>query len=65
MRCPKRGEVFQIEMCDDEFMSIVDKAGDMVRCISKATKKQTTRSRGSVCHIFTVAESGKKLKDFY
>lgn len=65
MRCPKRGEVFQVEMCDDEYMSVVDKAGDMVRCISKKTKKQTSRSKASVSHIYTIEESASKLLDFY
>jgi len=65
MRCPKRGEVFKLEMADTEYMSLMDKAGDMVRCISGETKKQTSVGSRHVAHIFTAEQSQKKMLSFF
>jgi len=65
MRCPKRGEVFLRDMDDTKYMSVVDKAGELVRCISSKSKKQTSVSKGAVCHIFTPEESQAMMKEFF
>jgi len=64
MRCPKRGEAF-IGQHDKKYMSVVDKSGDVVRCISQDTKKQTSVTRAMITHIFTPEESAKMLKTFF
>ena len=65
MRCPKRGEAFKCEMDDTIYLSVVDKAGEVVRCISNQSKKQTAVGRGSICHIYTPEETQAMLKGFF
>jgi hypothetical protein len=65
MRCPRRGEVFMIEMDTNKYMSLMDKGGDIVRCLSDETKKQTTRSKKHITQIFTGEESQVLLPTFF
>jgi hypothetical protein len=52
-------------MSDAKYMSVADKAGALVRCISSKTKKQTSMSKKSIVHVFTPEESGAMMKEFF
>lgn len=65
MRCPRRGEVFSVEKTGEKYMSLMDKLGDNVRCISQKSKKQTIIGKKTIDHIFSREESAQMLRSFF